>query len=366
MKEIVKLTNKGIKSYHKNDFYQSFIFFQRAEKIALKNKFLIDEKIIQSINYNIALSLYSMQKYQKAVEYYYKLPENHHEGKYELSMSLFHLNKIDEAKKYYHHRYLKNKTFPNLPLQNIRNIELIENSKSSSILVLNEEGLGDEIMFYRGIYSLSNKFKHVTVQCYPELVELFKNNIRLKNVEFFTSRTLNIEFINKFNYWISSGDVFTNFINDNNLNLKNSKINLNLSKSKFNIGILLTPNKKSPNYNERRIGEDIIEKILNINKNIQLHSLSINEKYPNVIDYSKNINNMNDTLGIIENMDLIITVDTGVAHLSSCSIVETIIIYDKYLDWRWKGGIFYPDTTTIHKDDIIETIKNRFNKWENL
>ena len=67
---------------------------------------------------------------------------------------------------------------------------------------------------------------------------------------------------------------------------------------------------------------------------------------PEVIDLSKDINDFEDTASIIKELDLIISVDTSVAHLAGAmgKPVWTLLAFNS--DWRWllerKDSPWYP------------------------
>ena len=52
--------------------------------------------------------------------------------------------------------------------------------------------------------------------------------------------------------------------------------------------------------------------------------------------YPGTIANMNDTAGLISNLDVVISVDTAISHLSAAMGRPTWIMLNHYaLDWRW-------------------------------
>lgn len=54
-----------------------------------------------------------------------------------------------------------------------------------------------------------------------------------------------------------------------------------------------------------------------------------------LIDCHRYLDSMEDTAGLVANLDLVITVDTSVAHLAAGMGVPTWLMLMRHADWRW-------------------------------
>ncbi len=88
--------------------------------------------------------------------------------------------------------------------------------------------------------------------------------------------------------------------------------------------------------------------------------------FPGVIDLSKDIQTFEDTAALIENLDLVISVDTAVGHLSGALGKQTWIMLPKASDWRWlldrSDSPWYPTVRLFRQpvpgawDQVIEEV----------
>ena len=57
---------------------------------------------------------------------------------------------------------------------------------------------------------------------------------------------------------------------------------------------------------------------------------------PNVINLASALTDFNETAGVIKNLDLVITVDSSVAHMAGAMGKQTWLLLAFDCDWRWQ------------------------------
>ena len=79
------------------------------------------------------------------------------------------------------------------------------------------------------------------------------------------------------------------------------------------------------------------------------------EKYPQIINLENDIHTFDDTASLLKNLDILITVDTALAHLAGALGVKTYLLLCFAPDWRWfdndKKTEWYPNVTIIKQKD---------------
>ena len=124
--------------------------------------------------------------------------------------------------------------------------------------------------------------------------------------------------------------------------------------AKFRIGLVWSGNPKNKNDRSRSCPLNIFSTLAKI-EGISFYSLQKGEascqvKNPpdgmKLIDYTEEIYDFSDTAAFIENLDLIISVDTAVAHLAGALGKTVWALLPFAPDWRWmlnrKDSPWYP------------------------
>jgi len=247
---------------------------------------------------------------------------------------------------------------------------------NKKILVFSEQGLGDTIQFSKYLLPLLKISKNVTFVVQEKLINFFKKDIKGLTIK-------QIAGIDEKNYdfKIDLGSLIKFFykeqINDPirlfdlvNLNKKTELVKI--KKSKLNVGIAWSGSFYGPGEPYRSLSLQDLEKLFSLDINfycLQSEIRNIDYKYfksLNITDCSHF--DLVQVGEIINNLDLIISVDTSILHLASSFNKKTWGILNLYPDWRWsKFEKFNPynslklfrQTKFNYWDDIINDIYNQ-------
>ena len=262
--------------------------------------------------------------------------------------------------KYYEHR--------NTKLKNILNDRPEwkgENIHQKSIVVYNEQGLGDSIQFSKFIIPLLKLTKNVTFLVQKNIIDIFKKdipNLKIVSKEDFHDKA--------FDFKISLGSLIKFFykekINENFL-INNNLFDLPfvLNKDKLNVGIAWSGSFNGPNEPYRSIPLEALNKIFSLDVNFYCLQKEIWER--DLVQFKKtkitNLGNysLSDMVKIIQNLDLVLSSDTSILHLAASLNKETWGLLNLYPDWRW--GAF----SKLHPYKSLKLFQQRaFNKWEDV
>ena len=218
-----------------------------------------------------------------------------------------------------------------------------ETIKNKNIVVFTEQGLGDAIQFSKYIIPLCKIAKKVTFVTKDSIKSLFQD--KLENL---TIETIESCKNKKFDFKIALGSLIKFFFKkkfSKNENLIKSNTDLDLKwkkkipRDKLNVGICWSGSFNGPNEPYRSIPLQELKKLFTLDVNYYCLQ---NEIWDRDLDYFKSLNLMNcgeykliEIASIIQNLDLVISSDTSLLHLSASLNKETLGILSLYPDWRW-------------------------------
>ena len=354
---------------------ENFIEFQfsRAEYLILNNK--IDEAI-EILNSNkhqvkflsklikINFTIGNIEEAKKLLNESKEKIEKDSDYLHFLGMRYLFEGDFDNGWKYYEYRSLKQLD----SLENVREWKG-EELNSKHIVVYSEQGLGDTIQFSKYIFPLLKISKEVTFIVQKKIQNIFRtdiSNLKIGIEDSIQDKT--------FDYKISLGSILKYFYKEKlNKNENLIKINKDYSNKwikefdskKMNVGIAWSGSFTGPNEPYRSIPLRSLNKLFSLDVNFFCLQ---NEIWESDLDYfksSKIINfgkyNFGELTSIIPCLDLVISSDTSLLHLSASLNKETWGIINLSPDWRW--GEF----NTINPYSSLKLFRQKnFNNWDNV
>ena len=244
-----------------------------------------------------------------------------------------------------------------------------EEIKDKNIVVFNEQGIGDSIQFSKYIIPLTKIAQNVTFAVQTNIQNIFSKEIPNLSIE-----TINDCKNKKFDFKIALGSLIKFFFEENfnkNENLlqtnKNNdlKWNKKINTDKLNVGIVWSGGFNGANEPYRSIPLKSLRKIFLLKANFYCLQNEIWDRDRDdfnsldLIDCGKY--KLDEISSIIKNLDLVITSDTSILHLSASLNKETWGMLALHPDWRW--GEF----NKINPYSNL-TIYNQlsFNDWSNV
>ena len=228
-----------------------------------------------------------------------------------------------------------------------------QNLDGKTILILSEQGLGDIIQFSRYIFHIKKKYDvKVIFQTKKKLFHLFKD----KDLDLQEGKG-KLPFFDYFVFLMSLPKIFYlkdkiflenyNFIKINNENYKKWKKKFDKFKGK-KIGISWQGDKYYIRDSMRSISLQTFEPLFkNTNLNFinlqsgfgieQIKEFKFRNKLINLQDeIDETENAFEDTISILQNLDLLITVDSAIAHLAGTMEINTWLLQHYNPEWRWQ------------------------------
>lgn len=319
--------------------------------------------------------------YSEAEKFYQKalsLNANHTNANFDLALIELSRNDYANGWQHYEHRIkmdeLRSKTYKyTTPIWRGEPLE------QKTIILQNEQGFGDNIMFIRYVPMFLKLGAKVILRTRPELRELFQS---IKGLEGIYSEE---DEIPKHDYYLpllSSPTRFKTILESIPRNFpylypKKDVTNFTCDKKTFNIGLVWSSSRTNKDFKNKYIGLEYFKSLFTIKKT-QWYSLQAGEDAQeikiahatnNIIDLSNILDDFASTATIIDALDLIITTDTAVAHLCGAMNKTAWVLVPNPADWRWmqegKSTPWYDSLQLFrqqHKgswSEVISEIKNQ-------
>ena len=371
--EAKKYQKKSEKLKIKNNIY----YINKAELLFFSKKYEQAKNILKEfckknkndINSHISLSLIysSLGEFDNSfnlIKEVYNLNTNHNSLQLIHSMNLLKKGNFEEGWKLYDKSLqIKNNYYFSIPFWKG------EDLKEKKILVYEDQGIGDSIQFSKLLFSLSKICNDIRIEVRESAVTLFQKNILNLNV---CKKGSNLN--SDCDYKISFASLNAFFYKNKNKNEEiffkidnqiKSKWKNKIKSKKLKVGLTWSGNIYGVNQPYRSIELKKLGKILSLDCEFVCLQNDIWERDKHYLNNSE-INNLGDNnfldiATIIKNLDLVISVDTSILHLS-CSLNKlTWGLFSFEQEWRWwlyNKPAFY--------NSLIEYKQIYFNNWDNV
>ncbi len=297
--------------------------------------------------YNLGVISEKTLDYQLAEEYYRKaisLDNTHQEAHWNYALILLRKKQYNGAWPEFEWR----RKMPFFKNNSLRIKEWNgENVTGKKLVVYSEQGFGDVIQFMRFVKPLKVIANKVVLFVPNELIRL------LKATDFVDDAISDVNALDEsefdFKLPILSVPFLINAKKDEieiSQSLFNIAPNENNKNEKIKIGVVWRGNPNHENSKYRDIPLDLLKGLFVSFSNVEVNSLQVDLKdeerkilsESNISDLTLNVNDFYDTARIILSLDIVITVDTAVAHLSGSLFKETLLLVPLNNDWRWGNG----------------------------
>ena len=253
-----------------------------------------------------------------------------------------------------------------------------------SILVQSEQGFGDTIQFVRYLPLVQKQGGRVIFECQRELLSFLKCCSGIDEIIVRESDNKQITQFDEHIYLLSLPGIFNTTLDSIPSNVPYIKVDFDLVKkwgmrlghcSNFKIGIVWAGN---PLYKNNRSRSCSLSDFALLADIPGLAFYSLQKEYAstgvlkppeemNIINLEKELNDFTDTAAAIANLDLVISVDTVVAHLAGAIGKPVWTLLTSSPDWRWlldrEDSLWYPNMRLFRQtkpddwDDVFKRVR---------
>lgn len=399
--EAVKYINKAIQinpnaSYYSNLGMVYDSLGKEEESIKSFNKALSlnpNYNKAHLAHYNLGIYFKGRGEFEKALEHYnkaIKLKKDFFDAYWNRGLILLLLQRFEEGWKDYEFRFKKESPTDKRNFKKPKwDGSFLDGKK---ILIVSEQGLGDNIQFIRYIPLVKEKQGYIIFECRKELKKLFEG---FSGIDEFIDKGSNLLDID-YDFYIHLMSL-PKLFNTNLQNIPNKipylksdfklveKFKSKINSDNFKIGIVWSGNPAFPDNEEKSVDLKKFESVKEFLKNMknikEVDFFSLQKGKPfeqlknsgsEIIDMDSEITDFADTAAIIKNMDLIICVDTAVAHLAGALGKPVWVLLSYIPDWRWfvnrKDSPWYQTMKLFRQkkqgdwNNVFEEIKNELKK----
>ncbi len=282
--------------------------------------------------------------------------------------------------------FLKNPTVPlHQPLW-----DGVQDIRGQTLLICPEQGLGDQIQFARYALLLQQRGAHVVLSVEPSLIQLLSSmhpEIRVvssrQTADTLPAHDCYITMMSLpriFETRLDSIPAYPAYLRVDPVIGHHWQSRVTRG-TRPQVGISWSGSTTHINDHNRSMTLDMLAPLLALN--IDFHILQTEIRpydearlrlWPNLHDWRPALTSFNETAGLADQLDLVISVDTSVAHLTSALGKPTWVMIPFAPDFRWllnrQDSPWYPSVTLFRQheakawgpvvDDVVHAVQQRF------
>jgi tetratricopeptide (TPR) repeat protein len=334
--------NLGIAYKEKNLFDEAIICFRRVLQLKPDNA---------AAYYNFGNIFVAKGQFNDALQYYQKAIEinpNYAEANWNIALINLLLGNFKEGWKGYEWRWelkdVVDKRQFSQPLWDGSDI------KEQTVLLYAEQGFGDTIQFIRYAPLVTQRGAKVIVECQKELLPLLQNVEGIHRIiehgEELPDFDLHCPILSLpgiFGTTLTNIPAIIPYIPADPSLIQEWHNKIASNNSQYNVGLVWSGD---PSFKDSHLKSCSLKSFSPLAQavNITFYSLQKGDasgqainipEGMKLIDYTDKINDFSDTAAIIKNLDLIISIDTAVAHLAGALGKPVWTLLPFIPDWRW-------------------------------
>ena len=369
-------SNKGVALHDLERFEEAIAHYDKALKL--------------QPNYyeawsNKGVTLHELKRLDEAISHYDKaltLQPDYHDASWNKCLSLLLQGNYEDGFPLYESRWNSKKVSEIVGKRSFNKPAWLgdESLQGKTILIYAEQGLGDYIQFCRYIKLVSDLGAKVILEAPQPLAELVRDlegvtQLLVKGEDFpffdYQCPLLSLPLALKTN--LSNIPSAISYLNlDKHLDKVSEWKSRLGNKTKKRIGLVWSGNPRQKNdHNRSLLLGDLLPflptqfEYISLQKEVREVDKLTLDLNPQILNFTDHLNDFVDTAALINNLDLVISVDTSVAHLSGALGKRTLVLLSSIHCWRWllerDDTPWYP-SMRLYRQEAIGDWEGVFNK----
>ncbi len=211
-----------------------------------------------------------------------------------------------------------------------------QNLEDKVLLILDESSDPNLIHFIRLARELKKDNCKIKLQCTEQTYDLFNKQVWIDEV-------ISPDIIPEHDYYVYIGSLMNVLKYNPNkaiqefpyIDVADKDYDI-IKNNKLNIGLVLEADRELSSHEDETIDAMYVEKLFSHNHNvISLDKYIDSQNLPSTFNYKYDYSNLDELAEVIKKLDLVITVDHVVAHLSGALNIKTLLMIPFVPNWRW-------------------------------